>query len=290
MDDRPEARRGHAAPAPAPQPARADRVAGELVTETFGYDGGRRVSVYLPPHRPEVVVFAGDGQLIEPWGAHPEAADVPPTMVVGVHRTEVADELVRLQEYTPAFDEERFAAHERFFVDDVRRWVTSRFGVALPPDRTAVCGVSASAELALALGLRHPGVYGSVFSSSPGSGYRPPPVLPDRLPRTYLTAGTQEPFFLQNAARWAHALRAAGAAVVMTERAGDHGDPFWQAEFPPLVAWACEPRRASAPRAATSSARPAQRLRQGSSGAQGPDPRRPSSPGQFAPGASGFAV
>ncbi len=39
-------------------------MAGELITETFGYDGGRQVTVYLPAGRPEAVVFAGDGQVI----------------------------------------------------------------------------------------------------------------------------------------------------------------------------------------------------------------------------------
>ena len=44
-------------------------IAGELVTETFGYDGGRPVTAYVPPDPPEAVVFAGDGQLIGRWGA-----------------------------------------------------------------------------------------------------------------------------------------------------------------------------------------------------------------------------
>ncbi|WP_328457657.1 hypothetical protein [Amycolatopsis sp. NBC_00438] len=35
----------------------------------------------------------------------------------------------------------------------------------------------------IALGLRHPGVYGTVFGASPGGGYRPPAVLPKPLPR-----------------------------------------------------------------------------------------------------------
>jgi len=47
-----------------------------------------------------------------------------------------------------------------------------------------------------------------------------------------------EPLFFENATRWADALRDAGADVVMTERVGDHGDPFWQAELPLMVAWA----------------------------------------------------
>jgi enterochelin esterase-like enzyme len=209
-----------------------------LVTETFEYDGGRQVAVYLPPDPPEAVVFAGDGQLISQWGADLEQADVPPTMVVGAYRTDDPDEMARIEEYSPSFKPERFAAHERFFVEDVRDWVRTRFGVALPPSRTAVCGVSASAELALAMGVRHPDIYGSVFAASPGGGYRPPDTMPSPLPRTYLVGGTQEPWFLENAARWAEALRNADADVVLTERAGDHGDPFWQAEFPLMVAWA----------------------------------------------------
>jgi enterochelin esterase-like enzyme len=215
-----------------------DPTAGELVTEVFEYDGGRQVTVYVPPDPPEAVVFAGDGQLTSQWGGYLEAADVPPTMIVGAHRTDDADEMVRVHEYSPAFDEERFAAHEKFFVDDVREWVRSRFGVAPPAERTAVCGVSASGEFSLAMGLRHPDVYGVVFSASPGAGYRPPAELPSPLPRAYLVAGTLEPFFLKNAGRWAKALHDAGADVVLKRRVGGHGDPFWAAEFPLMVAWA----------------------------------------------------
>ena len=159
---------GAGGPEALPEPSRADPIAGELVTETFEYDGGRQVTVYVPPDPPEAVVFAGDGQLISQWGGFLEAADVPSTMIVGVHR--LADETLRLHEYSPGFDPERFAAHERFFVEDVRRWARSRFGVALPAERTAVFGVSAGGELALAIGLRHPDIYGAVFCASPGGG------------------------------------------------------------------------------------------------------------------------
>ncbi len=209
---------------------------GALVTETFKHDGGRQVTAYVPSIPPEAVVFAGDGQLISQWGVVLEAADLPPTMIVGTHRLE--DEMLRLHEYSPVFDAERFAAHEEFFVEDVRRWARSRFGVALPAERTAVLGVSASGELALAMALRHPDIYGAVFCASPGGGYRPPAMMPSSLPRAYLVAGTLEPFFLENATRWAVALRDAGADVVMTERIGSHGDPFWREEFPLMVEWA----------------------------------------------------
>jgi enterochelin esterase-like enzyme len=214
----------------------ADSVAGELVTETFEYDHGRQVTVYVPPDQPEAIVFAGDGQMLSQWGALLEAADVPPTMIVGVHSA--ADETLRLHEYSPGFHPERFAAHEKFFVEDVGAWVRSRFGVILSAERTAVYGVSASGELALAIGLRHFGRYGAIFSASPGAGYRPPDAMPSPLPRTYLVAGTLEPFFLNNAARWAAALRDAAADVVMTERIAGHDDAMWRGEFPLMVRWA----------------------------------------------------
>jgi enterochelin esterase-like enzyme len=217
--------------------ARPDLKAGELVTETLPeYDGGRQVTVYVPPQPAEAVVFSGDGQGFPKWGRFLESADVPPTMIVGVHG--LTDEMPRLYEYSPGFDPQRFAAHEKFFVEDVRRWTQSRFGVALPAERTAVFGYSAGGELALALGLRHPDIYGAVFSGSPGAGYKPPAQLPAPLPRVYLFAGAQEPFFLDNATQWAAALRDAGTDVVMHEQDVSHGAKLWRAEFPIMVAWA----------------------------------------------------
>ena len=217
--------------------------AGQLVTETLDYDGGRQVTAYVPPASAEAIVFAGDGQLIAAWGRVLEAADLPPTMIIGAHRLD--DETLRLHEYSPgkntaafAFDPERFAAHERFFVEDVRRWAQSRFDVALPADRTAVFGVSASGELALAMGLRHPDMYGAILCASPGGGFRPPAVMPSSRLRAYLVAGRQEPFFLENATRWADVLRDGGADVVIAERVGSHGGAFWREELPLMVAWA----------------------------------------------------
>ena len=209
---------------------------GEFVTETFEYDGGRQVTVYVPPEPPGAIVFAPDGQRISKWGRLLERAGVLSTMIVGVHG--LTDEMPRLHEYSPGFEPDRFAAHEKFFVENVRKWADSRFGLELRPERTAVFGVSAGGELALALGLRHPDVYGAVFCASPGGGYRPVGVMPSPLPRAYLVAGTQEPFFLGNAIRWADALRDAGADVAMNERTGSHGGAFWREEFPLMVAWA----------------------------------------------------
>lgn len=87
-------------------------IAGELVTETFEYDGGRQVTVYVPPKPAEAVVFAGDGgwhisRLTEVLGD----AKAPPTMIVGVHG--LPDDDGRLKEYVPGFDPERFPRARR---------------------------------------------------------------------------------------------------------------------------------------------------------------------------------
>ncbi|WP_229022954.1 hypothetical protein [Actinomarinicola tropica] len=110
---------------------------GEVVSETLPFDGGRRVTAHLPVAAPEVIVFAGDGQLVAPWGA----------------------------------------------------------------------------------------------------GFRPSGPLPDVLPRAYLVAGTEEPFFRDNAGRWAEAFAAAGADVVMIERPGGHGAASWRDELPAVISW-----------------------------------------------------
>jgi enterochelin esterase-like enzyme len=219
------------------QSPRSGPVPGDLVTETlFDYDGGRQVTVYVPPTSPKAVVFAGDGQEFSRWGRLLESVDLPSTMIVGVHGR--SKEEPRLDEYSPVFDADRFAAHEEFFVVGVRRWVASRFGVALPANRTGVFGYSAGGELALALGLRHPDVYGTVFCGSPGGGYQPTDAMPSSLPRVYLFGGTREPFFLDNATRWAVALRENGAEVVLSERDVAHGARPWQPEFPLMLEWA----------------------------------------------------
>jgi hypothetical protein len=129
--------------APVREPMPMPSTAGQFITETLEYDGGRQVTAYVPAAAAEAVVFAGDGQLIASWGEVLEAADLPSTMIIGAHRVE--DETLRLHEYSPgrstaafAFDPHRFAAHEKFLVEDVRRWAATRLAVRLPVGRGTV--------------------------------------------------------------------------------------------------------------------------------------------------------
>jgi len=212
---------------------------GVLATETFTFDGGRSATVYVPPQRPQAVVFAADGA----WHterlarALESSVDASPTMIVGVHGLE--DDDGRLHEYVEVVGGERFEAFKRFFVDEVRAWATSEFELGLTVERTAVWGASLGGELALAVGLSHPEVFGAVLCASPGGGFTPAGgKLLGEVPRTYLVGGSQEQWFLDNANRWANALSEAGAEVVIEERQGEHGGAFWYAEFPRMVSWA----------------------------------------------------
>ena len=222
--------------------------AGELVTESFEYDGGRDVTVYVPSSTPvEAVVFVADGgwhlsRLVDAVEACDAA--VPATMIVGVHGMDTDEG--RFSEYVPGVDEARFAEHEAFFVDSVPAWLRSRFDVAAPlgPDRTAVWGASLGGELSLAMGVRHPDVFGTALCASPGGGYRPAPPFEGTLPSMYLVAGEEEPFFAENATRWLDAVEAAGGDVVMHVRPGDHGGNFWFDEFPLMLSWAFDRRSA----------------------------------------------
>ena len=78
----------------------------------------------------------------------------------------------------------------------------------------------------------------AIVFGSPGAGYWPPDVMPTPLPRTYLVAGTLEPFFLENATRWAAALRDAAGNVLIRERVAGHDHAMWREEFPSMVVWA----------------------------------------------------
>lgn len=209
---------------------------GELISEIFPFENGREVTVYLPERPVKAILYSGDGQLLSKWGFDLERDDLPSTMIVGVHRH--VNETLRLHEYSPNFDPVRFKAHEDFLIEGVRTWVNSSFGINLPDVRTAAYGVSAGGELALALGIRHSNIFDAVFSASPGAGYKPTDDIISTMPSTYLVAGIQEPFFLENATRWATALQENGREVTLKERHAGHDETMWRAELPKMLTWA----------------------------------------------------
>ena len=159
----------------APEPAPVDPIAGDLVTASFDYDGGRQVTVYVPADGPEAVVFAGDGQLISHWGGYLEAADLPPTMIVGAYRTDEKDETVRIQEYSPPLtrcgSRHTSRSSSRTSADGCGRGSASRYPPNAP--RYVVCQQAESSPWPWDFGIQT-----STVRSSPPR----PAAATDRLP------------------------------------------------------------------------------------------------------------
>jgi hypothetical protein len=209
---------------------------GEFITETLEYDGGRQVTAYVPAKQPEAIVF------------------LPVTVNESLNGVVCLKAPRHRQRWSSAYTDRRMrpcvctnilpssiqlgSSHMRssswmVFVVGLNRGWASRC-----PRNGRLYWASPPGELALALGPRHPEVYGAIFCASPGAGYEPPAVMPNPPPRVYLVAGTQEPFFLMNATLWAEALRSAGADITMEQRVGTHGGMFCRDEFPRMLSWA----------------------------------------------------
>ena len=218
--------------------AKMASTAGELVTETFAYDGGRAVTAYLPPEPPQAVVFAGDGQLIAQWGDFVAAAGGPPTMIVGVHR--LADETLRLHEYSPGFDPERFAAHE-----SVLRRGRARTGRGRASGSRCRGSAPRSSASRRAESWRWPSGFAIRTSTAPCSAPRRagatgrPPCCRARCRAPTSSAGTRGALLLRErdplGGRAARCRRGRG-----DDRTGRiaHGGAFWRAELPLMVTWA----------------------------------------------------
>lgn len=245
--------RGPEAPLP---PERADTLQGQLQEYTLdgvSMDEPRKVTVYLPrgydSARRYPVVYMGDGgtanimaHFIEPLILSEE---VPPLLLVGVHAAEDPEVDLRSQEYIPITNKARFAAHERFFVDEVSTWAEETLGAATDRDQRAIFGYSASAYFAIEMGMRHPDQYGNVIAFSvagvdPGHADTTLWNLSLRS-RYYLLAGTLEGYLL-NTQRWADFFALQNMEYSLRERTCGHDIVMWQEEFPAAVRWALAPQ------------------------------------------------
>ena len=215
---------------------------------TFGEP--RTVTVYRPPdHRRGEdipVVYATDGNMFAPYArrldAAIEAGRCPRVVVVAAHAAP-ADQFrgnQRALEYLLGFDDARFDAHQRFFVDELRAWAAAELGVTSDRARTGIFGCSDGAGHALSTGRLHPGTFGHVFAFSTGM----PPELTTPWdagvhPFVHLCAGTLESGFHQATEAWAGYLHHHDAPHHFTERVAGHDLIQWCEELPAALvrAW-----------------------------------------------------
>ncbi|MEL7156451.1 MAG: alpha/beta hydrolase-fold protein, partial [Actinomycetota bacterium] len=207
----------------------------------------RRITVYRPPDH-EVgeaipVLYATDGNMFAPYArrldAAIEAGWCPRVVVVAAHAAP-ADQIrgnQRALEYLAGFDDRRFDAHQRFFVDELAQWAEAELGV--PTDRVlrGVFGCSDGGGHALSTGRLHHRRFGHLFAFSTGTP--PEPSMagdPDPHPMVHLCAGTLEPGFHGATAAWAGYLHRVGIDHHFTERVSGHDLIQWCEELPRALA------------------------------------------------------
>lgn len=189
------------------------------------------------------VVFCADGGS---WPAFALAVlpgmqrgDVPPAVLVGVHNSPEK----RAEEYLAGLEPARFEAHAEFFCQTVVGRIRAELGTSAEPRDNAVFGVSNGGAFAVAMGLRHPEIFGQVIAFSVARSPAAPEVPASKtrpLPRCYLAAGNDasEKMFRRHTAAFAKVLKRHGADCVWQLREGGHDIGFWRREFPLALAWA----------------------------------------------------
>ncbi len=242
----------------APAPERAESLAGSLTTDSLrstALEGARAVTVYLPPAwggAPHRVVYLADGQQTEDYARVLEPAildgRVPPVALVGLHnardRTPGSNVDGRAREYLVGVDSVRYAAHERFFLDEALPWAEARYGVSAEPADRAVCGFSNGASFAAATVRRHPEHFAAALAFShayDGLDAADDPDLAGR--RFFLVAGRLEPSFVARERAVASAVAARGADVHQEVGVSGHDEAMWLGAFARAVGWAFDEAR-----------------------------------------------
>lgn len=226
-----------------------EQLKGALFDHTLESDAlgePRQVSVYRPPasavrELPEgglPVVYATDGNMFAAYArrldAAIEAGWCPPVIVVAAHSARAdASTNLRAMEYLPGFDDRRFDAHQRFFVDELTAFAEAELPVRRDRGGRAVFGCSDGGGHALATGMLHHDRFGQVLAYS--TGMAPDGAtrwVVDEGPFVHLCAGTLEGPFHQATAMWAFYFERIGAPHHFTERVAGHDLIQWAEELP----------------------------------------------------------
>jgi enterochelin esterase-like enzyme len=237
--------RGSDAPA---EPLEVEKVKGRLLEQTIDskfLSSSRRLTIYEPPPvegKPLAgVVYAGDGaalitlsRVVEPLIT---SGRLPRILIVGLH---AAGANQRTAEYMirAVPGNERFLAHERFFLEEVIPSIESQFSLPENGDRRALFGFSASAAWATETALRHPERFRRVIALS--SAGLPKIEQPDLVGQVafFLAAGTLEPRFHQNAIAWSDLLEEHAVSHLLRTEVAGHDFVMWRRLFPEALQWA----------------------------------------------------
>ena len=187
------------------------------------------------------VIYMADGQDAEIFAKVLEplvdTGKLPPILLVGVHCSDRANGERRNEEYLydcPSFADDpgdvpqRFASHERFFTEEVPAWAEKEFGASDQRSLRAVMGFSSGGSFAAEMGVRHPDLYGTVFSLASSEAETPQWKVPP--PQFFMAVGTLD-VFCGSTDALAKKLESAGANVALQHRVSGHDMTMWTEEI-----------------------------------------------------------
>ncbi len=231
----------------APDYEKATELKGKIIERTIHSDAlgeDRKIYVYLPPNAPKSglpAFFAADGNPVGfAKGLEPLilAGKVRPCAIVGIDNGGYKgtpggaydpNQDFRAKEYVPGVDDDRFARHLRFFVDEVGAYVAKEFGISRRREDLAVTGFSNGGAFAAAVAYKRPEAFGVSMPLSLGiPPTDPKPAAP--FPRMMFAGGTLESF--GNSTRLQYEkMKAEGADATLELYVAGHDSEMWALAF-----------------------------------------------------------
>jgi enterochelin esterase-like enzyme len=225
-----------------------------LTSEILGED--RKIIVYLPPDHEALkplglpVVYLADGGTV--WGyaslVEPliRAGALPQLILVGIESGEYKGDPsaeydpsldMRYREYIPSEDDDRFALHERFVIDEVLPWAEETFGASSKREERVVYGHSNGGVFAAAMGLRNSDVFAYALPFSVGVDPSKETEMQSVTTKFYFVSGELEDSFFTTTRDLAARLADEGIVSIFIGRVAGHDFVMWEEEFLKGLTW-----------------------------------------------------
>jgi enterochelin esterase-like enzyme len=225
-----------------------------LQSEILGEN--REIYVYLPPDHKTLkvlelpVVYLGDGGVVWDYARYVEtlikAGKLPELILIGIEsggylgdpNAEFDYSLdMRAREYIPQENDDRFALHERFVLEEVLPWAEEEFGASNKREDRIVHGFSNGGVFAAAMGLRNPDVFGYALPFSVGID---PSEFAGEKPidtKFYFVSGELEESFFETTQSLAKRLAEEGVTARFEGWVAGHDNIMWRETFPNALLW-----------------------------------------------------
>lgn len=236
----------------APKIARAKPLKGRIEERTLKMEQlgeERKIAVYLPPNAPAhdlPAFFMADGQGCQEFATALEplilSGKVRPCAIVGVFsgdyrgdRTKGYDRTLDIRglEYVPGEDDDRFAKHLHFFVDEVGGYVAKEFGISRRREDLAVTGFSNGGAFSAAVAYRRPEAFGVSMPLSLGV-----PTTDEKpkspFPRMMFVTGTLEGMYPTTKSMYER-MKSEGADATFETYVAGHDPEMWDTAFSRLA-------------------------------------------------------